>query len=196
MQFISSLTIALLTLAMSASASPAERVALTPDSVAAAGLINVHDFQGNSLNLVEASQTDGTAVILFPSGFDGGINQQESTQLIYWSFTANGSNFVIANGLNPSLFLSYSGAPFGATPDFAGTVVYSELPTVFSLQPVPLPLSGFNIVEVNSQTVLTAWQVVPGILQTPVTLAPVSSLLQNQQTWTIVTARQLYHQWK
>ncbi|KAJ7234824.1 hypothetical protein C8J57DRAFT_1379867 [Mycena rebaudengoi] len=83
MQFISSLTIALLTLVMSASASPAERVTLTPNSVAAAGLTNVHDFQGNSLNLVEASQTNGTAVILFPSGFNGSIKQQERTQLIY-----------------------------------------------------------------------------------------------------------------
>jgi hypothetical protein len=82
-QFISFLTISLLTLAMSASASPAERVTLTPDSVAATGLTNIHDFQGNNLNLVEASQTDGTAVILFPSGFDGSINQQERTQLIY-----------------------------------------------------------------------------------------------------------------
>ncbi|KAJ7809224.1 hypothetical protein B0H14DRAFT_3151670 [Mycena olivaceomarginata] len=188
MQFISSLIIALLTLAMSTSASPAQGVALTPDSVAAAGLTNVHDFQGNSLNLVGASQTDGTAVILFPSSFDGAINQQERTLLIYWNFTPNGSNFVIANGMNPSLFLSYPGAPFGATPDFAGTVVYSKLPTVFSLQPVPPPLTGVMIVELNSQTVLTAWKVVPGILQTPVTLAPVSPSLQNQQTWTIVTA--------
>ncbi|KAJ7242516.1 hypothetical protein C8J57DRAFT_1526207 [Mycena rebaudengoi] len=74
----------------------------------------------------------------------------------------------IANGMNPSLFLSYPGAPFGATPDFAGTVVYSKLPTVFSLQALFPPLSGVRIVESKSQTVLTAWQVVPGILQTPV----------------------------
>ncbi|KAJ7246675.1 hypothetical protein C8J57DRAFT_1724739 [Mycena rebaudengoi] len=178
MQFIASLTIALFTLALSASASP---VALTPDSVAAAGLTNVHDFQGNSLNLVEASQVDGTPVILFPTGFDGSINQQ-------WSFIANGSNFVIANGLNPSLALSYPGAPFGATPDFASPVVYSNLPTVFSLLPLPPPSPGFRIQESISKTVLTSWQVVPGILQTPVSLAPISTFLQNQQTWTIVAA--------
>ncbi|KAJ7244812.1 hypothetical protein C8J57DRAFT_1242480 [Mycena rebaudengoi] len=193
MQFISSLTISLLTLAMSASA---ERVALTPDSVAAANLTNIHDFQGNSLNLQSGIQTNGTAVIAFPSSFDNFINQQERTQLIYWTFAASGSNFSIANGLDSSLFLSYPGAPFGGPANFAGAVVYSKLPANFSLQPRAPPTPGFFIVEFNSKAALTSWPAVPGNQQTPVTLSPMTSVLQNQQTWTIVAARQFYHQWK
>jgi hypothetical protein len=82
MQLISALTISILALVMSISASPAKPVALTPDTVAAAGLTNIHDFQGNSLNLVgNVNPTEGTGVIGFPSGFDSSINQQERTHL-------------------------------------------------------------------------------------------------------------------
>ncbi|KAJ7209192.1 hypothetical protein GGX14DRAFT_395303 [Mycena pura] len=168
MQFISSLTIALLTLAMSARASRAQRVALTPDSVAAAGLTNIHDFQGNSLTVGGATGIDGTPVISFPSSSDGSSNQQERTRLIYWTFTPNGSDFVITSGIAPSLFLSYQSAPFGSTPIFAGMAVFSNLPTLFSLRPVSPPLTGVMIVSVEAEGFLTAWQNVPGITEAPV----------------------------
>ncbi|KAJ7448732.1 hypothetical protein FB451DRAFT_1187549 [Mycena latifolia] len=170
MQLISALTISILALVMSISASPAKPVALTPDAVAAAGLTNIHDFQGNSLNLVgNVNPTEGTGVIGFPGGFDG-------------------SNFIIANGLNMSLFLSYPAAPFAGNPAQAGAVVFSEFPAVFSLQVVAPPSSAVSIVEVTHQLALTSWPSVPGVNAAPVTLASISSVLQAEQTWNIVAA--------
>ncbi|KAJ7437333.1 hypothetical protein FB451DRAFT_1193324 [Mycena latifolia] len=165
MQLISALTISILALVMSISASPAKPIALTPDAVAAAGLTNIHDFQGNSLNLV------------------GNVNPTEGTG---WTFIPQGSNFIIANGLNTSLFLSYPAAPFAGNPAQAGAVVFSEFPAVFSLQVVAPPSSAVSIVEVTHQLALTSWPSVPGVNAAPVTLASISSVLQAEQTWTIV----------
>ncbi|KAJ7713297.1 hypothetical protein B0H16DRAFT_1899568 [Mycena metata] len=169
MQLISALAISILALVTSISASPAKPVALTPNVVAAAGFTNIHDFQGNSLNLVGNINAEGTAVIGFPSGFDR-------------------SNFIIANGLNTSLFLSYPAAPFAGSPDLAGTVVFSEFPAVFSLEVIAPPSSAVSIVEVTHQLALTSWPSVPGVDAVPVTLSAIDPGLQAEQTWTIVAA--------
>ncbi|KAJ7812229.1 hypothetical protein B0H13DRAFT_1926216 [Mycena leptocephala] len=183
MQLISALTISILALAMSISASLTKPVALTPDAVAAAGLTNIHDFQGKGLNLVgNVNPTEGTGVIGFPgNGLPG---------------NADGSNFIIANGQNTSLFLSYPAAPFAGNPAQAGTVVFSKFPAVFSLQVVAPPSPGVSIVEVTHQLALTSWASVPGVEPAPVTLSTISSVLQAEQTWTIVAAGQFYDQLK
>ncbi|KAJ7643840.1 hypothetical protein FB45DRAFT_1020658 [Roridomyces roridus] len=76
-------------------------------------------------------------------------------------------------------------APLGA-PNFAGLVVYSVFPLVsFTIKPVG---SGFNIIEASSGQALTSWAKVDAQPETPVTLAPLNSGLQSQQTWNIVAA--------
>ncbi|KAJ6553638.1 hypothetical protein B0H10DRAFT_2125246 [Mycena sp. CBHHK59/15] len=182
MQLISALTSSLLALAMSISASPAKPIALTPDDVAAAGLTNIHDFQGNSLNLAGAANANGASVIGFPSSFDSAINQQ-------WSFISQGSNFIIASGMNSSLFLSYPAAPFGGAPNQGGTVVFSDqFPAEFTLNVVAPPSPGISIVEVSHKQALTSWPAVPGVNESPVTFVDIDSDLQAEQTWTLVAA--------
>ncbi|KAJ6484220.1 hypothetical protein C8R45DRAFT_1215007 [Mycena sanguinolenta] len=177
MQLISSRTIALLALA----ATTAVRAAPAPTPVPAIlGLTCIVDSEGFGLNLVNdgGSTTDkggppgeGTGVIV-NNGPNSQINQE-------WSLIPQGSNFLIANGLNSSLFLSYPALPFGGgNPDLAGVVVYSRYPATFSFQTVS---GGVRIVEVISGTALTSWS-------GPVTLARIGSVPANQQTWTIVAA--------
>ncbi|KAF8126421.1 hypothetical protein K438DRAFT_1890600 [Mycena galopus ATCC 62051] len=173
----------------SINATVAKPVALTPSSVAAAGLTNINDFQGNGLNLVNNAAVgpgDGTTVNGLSVGFSGQANQQ-------WTFITSGSGFQIANGLNPSLFLSYPAAAFNGNPFGAAVIVYSEFPTTFTLQPLTPPAVGFNIVEPTG-LLLTSWALVPGntagqgVGTAPVTLEPRDPNLTSQQTWQIVAA--------
>ncbi|KAJ6490096.1 hypothetical protein C8R45DRAFT_992664, partial [Mycena sanguinolenta] len=111
MQIISSL-VAIITVATTGMAATAKPVALSPDNIDAAGLITINDFQGFQLNLVGGGTGEGTAVFAFPGAFASSLNQE-------WTFIPdanNASNFRIANGLNPSLFLSYPAAAFGGNP--------------------------------------------------------------------------------
>jgi hypothetical protein len=149
MQIISSL-VAFITLATARVVAAAVKpVALSPANVAAAGLLNINDFQGFGLNLVNNAAVgpgEGTAVFVFPGSFASFLNQEVSTDLFstfwllihitYWAFIPQGSNFHIANGLNSSLFLSYPAAPFNGNPFGAELVVFSKFPATFSLQPI------------------------------------------------------------
>ncbi|KAJ6579709.1 hypothetical protein DFH09DRAFT_1360904 [Mycena vulgaris] len=184
MQIISSL-VALMTLAAARMvAATAKPVALTPANVAVAGLININDFQGFGLNLVDNAAVapgEGTAVFVFPGNFASFVNQE-------WAFIPQGSNFHIANGLNSSLFLSYPAAAFNGNPYAAELVVFSKFPATFSLQPVGSSGNTVRIVEVSSQLALTSWKAVPGMSGAPAILAQIDASLQPQQTWTLVAA--------
>ncbi|KAJ7263478.1 hypothetical protein C8J57DRAFT_1470778 [Mycena rebaudengoi] len=148
MQITSSL-VAFITLATARMvAATAKPVALSPANVAVAGLLNINDFQGFGLNLVNNAAVgpgEGTAVFVFPGSFASSFLNQE------WAFIPQGSNFHIANGFNSSLFLSYPAAAFGGNPYGAELVVFSKFPATFSLQPsVPQEiLSGSLKLTVN-----------------------------------------------
>ncbi|KAF7326471.1 hypothetical protein MVEN_02614100 [Mycena venus] len=146
-----------------------------------AGLININDFQGFGLNLVDnavAGPGEGTAVFVFPGAFASSINQE-----------VRGSNYHLANGLNSSLFLSYPAATFGGNPYGAELVVSSKFPATFSLQPIGSSGTSVRIVELGSGLALTSWKAVPGMSGAPqAILAQVDASLQPQQTWTLVAA--------
>ncbi|KAJ7037026.1 hypothetical protein C8F04DRAFT_1393831 [Mycena alexandri] len=134
-----------------------------------------------SISSATSTLSEGTAVFGFPSSFDTAINQQ-------WTFIPQGEDFIIANGLNESLFLSYPAAQFDGSPDQAGTAVFSKFPAVFSLQVITPSSPAVFIVEVTHQQALTSWHSVPGVNGAPVTLANIGPALQAQQTWTVVPA--------
>jgi hypothetical protein len=85
MQIISSL-VAFITLATARTAAATVKpVALSPANVAAAGLININDFQGFGLNLVNNGAVgpgEGTAVTVFPGSASGELGQEVSPDLI------------------------------------------------------------------------------------------------------------------
>ncbi|KAJ7876396.1 hypothetical protein B0H13DRAFT_1893693 [Mycena leptocephala] len=184
MQIISSL-VAFITLATARTvAATVKPVALSPANVAAAGLININDFQGFGLNLVNNGAVgpgEGTAVTVFPGSASGDLGQE-------WTFIAQGSNFHIANGLNSSLFLSYPAAAFNGNPYGAELVVYSKFPANFFLQPIGSSGTTVRIVEFSSKLVLTSWKTVAGFPVAPAILVENTTALQPQQTWTLVAA--------
>ncbi|KAJ7643864.1 hypothetical protein FB45DRAFT_1020682 [Roridomyces roridus] len=189
MKFIVALTAALISAIMVAgAAAPAPAVP---------GFININDFQGKGLNLVnDAVPGEGTAVTGFPASGATGLNQE-------WTLIPQGTNFTIANALNSTLKLSYPTARFGGNPHFSGLVVSGEFPATFSLQTSgkgvryghgllrELNMNLWNrFVEVTSGHTLTTWATAGGQAQSPVTLYPVTTGLQSQQTWTLVASCQ------
>ncbi|KAF7344035.1 hypothetical protein MVEN_01693000 [Mycena venus] len=159
-------------------------VALSPANIAVAGLININDFQGFGLNVVNNTVVEageGTAVFVFPSRFSNSVNQE-------WAFIPQGSGFRIANGMNLSLSLSYPAAAYGGNPYGAELVVSSKFPATFALQPIGSSGVTVRIVEVTSQFALTSWKAVAGMLGAPAILAEVNASLQPQQTWTLAAA--------
>jgi hypothetical protein len=66
-------------------AATVKPVAWSPANVAVAGLININDFQGFGLNLVDNAAVvpgEGTAVFVFPGNFASFVSQEVSTDLI------------------------------------------------------------------------------------------------------------------
>ncbi|KAJ7263425.1 hypothetical protein C8J57DRAFT_1231300 [Mycena rebaudengoi] len=167
MQIISSL-VAFITLAtVRVVAAAVKPVALSPANVAAAGLLNINDFQGFGLNLVNNAAVgpgEGTAVFVFPGSFASFLNQK-------------GSNFHIANGLNSSLFLSYPAAPFNGNPFGAELVVFLKVPR--------------HLLPSTHRFIRKYCPAAPGNSGAPAILAQIDASLQPQQTWTIVAAPEI-----
>ncbi|KAK6988064.1 hypothetical protein R3P38DRAFT_2574020 [Favolaschia claudopus] len=185
MQLISSIISLIIVATMSATATPNPAVGPTP---ALAGLLNINDFQGFGLNLVDNGPSppgEGTAVFVFPGSFSNAVNQE-------WSLIPQGSNtYRIANGLDSSLFLSYPAAAFGGNAYGAELIVSSKFPATFALQTISASANTVRIVEVGSGRALTSWKAVPGMSGAPAILAQIDPSLQTQQSWKIVAAREL-----
>lgn len=84
MQLLCSLIVALLALATTAVGVPKDnRVALTPDTVAPAGLTNIHDFLGNSLVALTGDGPNDVPVVAVSASSDNKTSQQVATNSIF-----------------------------------------------------------------------------------------------------------------
>ncbi|KAF7324220.1 hypothetical protein MSAN_02533600 [Mycena sanguinolenta] len=181
MQLLCSLIVALLALATTAVGVPKDnRVALTPDAVAPAGLTNIHDFLGNSLVALTSDGPNEVPVVAVSASSDNETSQQ-------WTFAPlrDTGLFEVESAVPGNIGgLFMSSGP--SSPNFSAMVV-SELDFLdFALITIGSG-PGILLIEDRSGQALTSWAV-EGLDHTPVTLAPISPDLQNQQSWTILAA--------